>query len=144
MVFLRGEDQKKELKRCPLIMQSRRNMDDFLSELMRLQTKTDSWLSATVKREVTLFLDYFVNLYEQSHASSDEALKEAGVLIRTDFIDFAARLEGCAHDFFNKDLMKLKLRGDRGRHKYPRERTLEELGKTEFFKQKQKVMDILR
>jgi hypothetical protein len=67
--------------------------------------------------------DYFVNLYEQSHASSDEAPKEAGVLLRTDFIDFAARLEGCAHDFFNKDLMKLKLRGDRGRHKYPRERT---------------------
>jgi hypothetical protein len=144
MVFLGGEDQKKELKRCPLIMQSRRNMDDFLSELMRLQTKADSWLSATVKREVTLFLDYFVNLYEQSHASSDEALKEAGVLIRTDFIDFAARLEGCAHDFFNKDLMKLKFRGDRGRHKYPRERTLDELGKTEFLKQKQKVMDILR
>jgi hypothetical protein len=144
MVLLGGEGQKKELKRSPLIMQSRRNMDDFLSELMKLQTRADSWSSAAVKRELALFLDYFVYLYEQSHNSSDEALKEAGVLIRSDFIDFAARLEASAHDFFNRDLMKLKFRRDRGRQKYQRELTLDELGKTELYRQKQKIIDILR
>jgi hypothetical protein len=144
MVLLGGDDQKKELKRSPLIMQSRRNMDDFLSELMKLQIRADSWLSAAAKREVSLFLDYFTNLYEQSHNSSDEALKEAGVLVRSDFVDFASRLETCAHDFFNKDLMKLKFRRERSRQKYPQERTLEELGKTELFRQKQKIHDVLK
>jgi hypothetical protein len=143
MVLLGGENQKKELKRSPLIMQSRRNMDDFLSELMKLQVKADIWLSAAVKREVALFLDYFVSLYEQSHDSSDEALKEVGVLIRSDFIEFAGRLEVCAHDFFNRDLMRTKFERNRGRQKYPRERNLDELGKTELFKQKQKIINIL-
>lgn len=143
MVLLSGKDHDNELKRSPLIMQSRKNMDDFLTELMKAQTKTDRWLSAAAKRETSLFLDYFVNLNECSRKSSDTALQEAGVLVRNDFIDFALRLENCAHNFFNKDLMKLKFRTDRAWHKYPKEKTLKELGKTEFFKQKQKIIEVL-
>lgn len=143
MALLGGKDHDNELKRSPLIMQSRKNMDDFLTELMKVQTKADRWLSAAAKREVSLFLDYFVNLNEYARNSSDTALQEAGVLVRNDFLDFALRLENCAHDFFNRDLMKLKFRTDRGWHKYPKEKTLEELGETELFKQKQKVIEIL-
>ena len=143
MVLLGGKDHNDELKRSPLIMQSRKNMDDFLTELTKAQAKADRWLSVDAKREVSLFLDYFVNLNEYSLKSSDKALQEAGVLVRDDFIHFALRLENCAHDFFNRDLMKLKFRTDREWHKYPKEKTLEELGKTELYKQKQKVIEVL-
>lgn len=143
MVLLGGADHENKLKRSPLIMQSQKNMDDFLTELTKVQTKTDRWLSTATKREVSLFLDYFVNLNEYARNSSDEALQEAGVLVRNDFIGFALRLEDCAHDFFNNDLMKLKYRTDRDCPKYQNERTHDELNKTELFKQKQKVIEVL-
>lgn len=143
MVLLGGVDHNKTLKRSPLIMQSRKNMDDFLLKFTSVQNKADRWLSAPVKREVSLFLDYFINLNELSRDSSEAALREAGVLIRDDFIDFAQRLENSAHDFFNNDLLKLKYKMDRDWHKYQKEKTLDELGETEFFKHKQKIIEVL-
>jgi hypothetical protein len=143
MVLLGGKDQNQELNRSPFIMQSQENMSDFLLQLNKVQSKIDRWLSAASKREVSLFLDYFVNLNEYAQNASGESLQRAGALIRNDFIIFALRLENCAHDFFNKELMKLRFRTDRNWHKYPKEKTYEELNKTVLFENKQKVLEIL-
>jgi hypothetical protein len=88
-----------------------------------------------------LFNDYFNTLYEMSRNSTDPVLQEIGELIKGDFIDFASRLDSCAEVFFHKDLMKMKLKVERGRHRYPRDHAVGELGKTELFRQKQRIID---
>ena len=118
MVLLGGEDSKGELKRCPLIMNSKKNMNDFLEQFMIMQNNSDKWLSSSIKREISFFLDYFVNLNEDCRNSADEEIQEVGVIIRNDFIDIAIRLEDCAHKFFNKDMLRLKYKTDRNWHKY--------------------------
>ncbi|BCD98108.1 hypothetical protein [Marinagarivorans cellulosilyticus] len=143
MVLLGGEDDKNELKRCPLIMNSKENMNDFLDQFMSVQNNHDRWLSSEIKREISFFLDYFINLNECSRDATDEGLQAAGVLIRKDFIDISLRIENSAHVFFNKDLLKLKYKTDRDWHKHSKEKTLEGLNKTEFFKNKQKIMSML-
>ena len=143
MVLLGGQDEMGELRRCPFIMKSQENKNDFLSLFTEMQNKHDRWFSANVKREISLFMDYFVNVNEHSKDSTDVALQNAGVIIRNDFIDFALSLENCAHEFFNKDMLKLKYKTDRRWHKYPKDETLEKLDQTEFFKNKSKVIDVL-
>src|SRR5690606_7469999 len=113
-----------------------KNKDDFLEAFVSVQNRCDRWFSASVKREVSFFLDYFVNLNEHSRDASDNSLQEAGVVIRNDFIDIASSLENCAHQFFNKDLLKLNYKTDRNWHKYTPKETLAKLDKTEFYKHK--------
>jgi hypothetical protein len=47
-----GDSSLKEIRRYPLIMQSRGNMDDFHMEFTRIKTRVDRWLSAGVRREL--------------------------------------------------------------------------------------------
>lgn len=143
MVLLGGEDSQGELKRCPIIMESQKNKNEFLEAFVSVQNRCDRWFSASVKREVSFFLDYFVNLNEHARDASDLSLQEAGVIIRNDFIDIASTLEGCAHQFFDNDLLKLNYKTDRGWHKFTRQRTLDRLEKTEFYKNKNQICQIL-
>jgi len=122
MVLLGGADADGELKRTPYIMESQNNMENFMVEFTKMQTESDRWLSSKLKREMSLFLDYFVNLNELCRNAEDESLQEAGSIIRNDFIDFSARLEDVAHEYFNNDLMQLKFKTDRDWHKYPKEK----------------------
>lgn len=144
MVIIGGDDNDGELKRTPMILKNRKNMDDFMAEFMKMQTEADRWLSARVKREISLFIDYFVNVYEHFRYSTDESIQEAGVFVRNDFIDFSLRIENVAHEFFNNDLLKLRFKTDRDWHKYPKEKTFRELDKTEFFKRKDEIISVLR
>ncbi len=143
MILAGGEDEKGELKRHPLIMDSKVHMSDFLDQFNAVHNTAERWLSSPIKKEVSFFLDYFVNLNEHSRNSSDEALRESGVIIRDDFIDIALRLENCAHVFFNKDMLKLNYKTDRNWHKYSTKETLKKLDETEFYKNKKRVMNIL-
>ncbi|WMN59610.1 hypothetical protein NI389_15740 [Pseudoalteromonas xiamenensis] len=143
MVLLGGEDSQGELKRCPIIMESQKSKDEFLEAFVSLQNRCDRWFSASVKREVSFFLDYFVNLNEHSREASDNSLQEAGVIIRNDFIDIASELENCAHQFFNKDLLKLNYKTDRNWHKFTSKETIARLNKTEFYKRKKQVLQVL-
>lgn len=143
MVLLGGEDERGELRRCPLIMNGKKNMADFLEQLTMVRNNSERWLSSSVNREVSFFLDYFVNLNEPSRHATDESLQTAGVLIRKDFIDISMRIENCAHEFFNKNMLSLNYKTDCAWHKHTKEKVLEELEKTEFYKNKQQVLDIL-
>lgn len=143
MALLGGEDNEGQLKRCPVIMESQKNKDDFLTALVSVQNRYDRWFSALVKKEVSFFLDYFVNLNEHSRGASDISLQEAGVIIRNDFIDMANELDNCAHQFFNKDLLKLNYKTDRNWHKYTQRETLSRLEKTAFYKNKKQIIQVL-
>lgn len=143
MVLLGGEDGEGELKRCPIIMESQKNKNEFIEAFVSVQNRCDRWFSASVKREISFFLDYFVNLNEHSRGASDLSLQEVGVIIRNDFIDMASTLEDCAHQFFDNDLLKLNYKTDRRWHKFTRQKTLDKLGKTEFYKNKNQICQIL-
>ncbi len=143
MVLLGGADDEGELKRTPSIMESKENMDNFTLDFTVMQIKSDRWLSAKLKREMSLFLDYFVNLKELCRGAKDQNMQEAGVLIRNDFLDFSARLEELAHEYFNSDLMRLKYKTDQSWHKYPVETTHKKLDETILFQRKSKIYEIL-
>ena len=143
MVLLGGENCQGELKRCPVIMESQKSKDEFLEAFVSVQNRCDRWFSASVKREISFFLDYFVNLNEHARGASDNSLQEAGVIIRNDFIDIANALENCAHQFFDKDLIKLNYKTDREWHKFTQEETLAKLDETEFYKRKTQVLQVL-
>ena len=143
MVLLGGEDERGELLRCPLIMESRKNMDDFLAHFNKVQNESDRWLSTKLKKEISFFLDYFVNLNVHSKNGTDEALQSVGAIIRNDFIDIALELENCAHEFFNNDMLKLIYKTDRGWHKYSNDLTIKKLNETEFYKNKSEILKIL-
>jgi diaminopropionate ammonia-lyase len=93
MVLLGGFDGERELRRCPAIMMGQAEMSMFLGTFSEMRNKSERWLSFEVKREISLFLDYFVNIKEISKGSTDKAMQEAGSLLRCDFIDFALKLE---------------------------------------------------
>lgn len=143
MVLLGGTDGTGQLIRCPVILQNRQSMDDFLSEFSAVRIKADRWLSAPVLREINLFMDYFANIYEGARNWSNVELQEVGVFIKNDFTTFAQRIEKQAHAFFDNDLMKLNPQTDRSWHKYDQTRTHEELEQTEFFSQREIIMEIV-
>lgn len=143
-VILGGEDENGELNRCPVIMQNRKNMDDFLALFNKVHNESDRWISSHLKREVSFFLDYFVNLNEDSRGATDEALQIAGSIVRSDFVEISLELENCAHEFFNNDMLKLKYRTDREWHKYPKDVTMKKLNETDFYKNRLQVKNIFR
>lgn len=143
MVLKGGQTVDGDLIRFPKIMESRESMEIFLDQFNLVQSNCDRWFSANLKREMSFFLDYFVNLNEYSRLAEDEAIQDAGILIRTDFILIANSLEDIAHDFFNKDMIRLKYKTDRKWHKYPIKKTMKRLGQTEFYKNKDKIREIL-
>lgn len=144
MVLLGGKDHEGDLKRTPCILQSRENLDTFLFEFTNIQNEADSWLSTPVLKELSLFLDYFVNLNEELSFASDKALQEVGVFIRNDFITFSNDLERLTYKFFSNDLLRLKIDRNRDWHKYPREMTISRLHSTEFFRRKAELLEIAR
>lgn len=134
MVLLGGWDGERELKRTPQIMFSQQDFSDFLVEFSSMRNSSERWLSFSVKREISLFLDYMVTLKELVRTASDQQLQEIGALLRYDFIEFAVKIEDSAHDFLNKDLLKLDHKTDRRWHKYKPEETIGKLECTRLFK----------
>lgn len=144
MVALGGPDQDGELKRTPALMETQENFSNFLVDYTVMQTKCDRWFNSKLKREMSLFLDYLVNLRDACREADEINLKEAGSIIRNDFIEFSSRLEDVAHEYFNNDLLRLSYKTDRKWHKHPKEKTLAELNKTVFFQRKQEIINILQ
>ncbi|SFI66416.1 hypothetical protein SAMN05216206_2690 [Pseudomonas guineae] len=134
MLLLGGWDGEKELKRTPLPMNGQQELSDFLVNFSSMRNSSERWFSFGLKREISLFLDYVVSLNELVRTASDEKLQEIGALIRYDFIEFAVKIEDSAHDFINKDLLKLDHKTDRKWHKYKPEETIKKLGDTRLFK----------
>ena len=144
MVLLGGSDGERELRRCPAIMMGQAEMSTFLETFSEMRNKSERWLSFEVKREISLFLDYLVNIKDMSKDSTDEAMQETGAILRYDFIELSLKLENAAHDFFNHDLVKLNHKTDRKWHKYPVEETMKKLEDTELFKKRETIHHILQ
>lgn len=137
--WVSGRDGQNELKRTPHAMFSHQNFDDLLVEFSSMKNSSERWFSYSVKREMSLFLDYMVTLKELVRRASDQQLQEIGVMLRDDFIEFAVKIEDTAHDFLNKDLLKLDHKTDRKWHKYKPEETIEKLESTRLFRLRETI-----
>ena len=136
MVALGGPDHKGELKRTPALMETQESFQNFLIDYTVMQTKCDRWLTSKVKREISLFLDYLVNLRDACRQYEELNMQEAGSIIRDDFVQFSSRIETVAHEYVNNDLMRLSHKTDRDWHKYPIDITNKKLNETIFFQNK--------
>jgi len=139
MILLGGWDDERELKRTPQIMLGQQEFSDFLIKFSNMRNSSERWFSFGVKREISLFLDYIVTLKELVRTASDEQLQEIGSLIRYDFIEFSVKIEDSAHDFINKDLLKLDHKIDRKWHKYKLDETTKKLEDTRLFKLRETI-----
>ncbi len=143
MVLLGGWDGERELKRTPQTMIGQQEFSDFFVSFSSMRNSSERWFSFGVKREISLFLDYVVSLKELVRTASDEQLQEIGSLIRYDFIEFAVKIEDSAHDFINKDLLKLNHKADRKWHKYKPDETIKKLCETRLFKLREIIEKML-
>lgn len=143
MRHLGGFDENNDAKRCPIVMYSHENMDNFLDDYMTTIKESERWLSAPLKQELNFFVDYFNTLRHWAQNSTDENMQKAGILIKYDFITIASSLENSAHNFFNEDMLKLNYKTDRNWHKYKLEETKEKLKNTELFKNEYEILKIL-
>lgn len=143
MVLLGGWDSESELKRTPQAMLGQQEFSDFLVNYSNMRNSSERWFSSGLKREISLFLDYIVNLKELVRTASDEQLREIGSLIRYDFIVFAARIEDSAHVFINEDLLKLNHKTDRKWHKFKPKDTIKQLNDTRLFKLRETIESMI-
>ncbi|MGF1679658.1 hypothetical protein [Photobacterium minamisatsumaniensis] len=143
MVVVEGEHEGNELPRYPALFSNRQQFDDFLSYLNQVQTQSERWLSAELKRELCFFIDYIVTLRKWTEQVNDIGLPRLGVALRNDFIDISGRIEDAAHDFINNDVVKINFKTDRRWHKFKPEETERMFSRTVLVRRKPELQLIV-
>ncbi|MFA0081960.1 hypothetical protein AB4383_07985 [Vibrio breoganii] len=138
-----GVHDGKELLRYPAFLENRAAFDSFWLQLTQAQSKSDRWLSAELRRELSFCNDYLVTLYKWTEQVSDIGLPRLGVAIRDDIIDISSRIEDSAHDFINNDVVKLNFKTDRRWHKFKPEKTEKMFEETILIKRQSELQDIV-
>ncbi|AWB66145.1 hypothetical protein C2869_06695 [Saccharobesus litoralis] len=64
MCVVEGTPKGNELPRYPAFLKSRDAFDDFWFQLGKVQSQSDRWLSAELKRELYFCVDYLVTLHK--------------------------------------------------------------------------------
>ena len=143
MCVVEGEHEGTELPRYPTLFTSRKQFDDFLSYLSQVQSESERWLSAELKRELCFFIDYLVTLRKWTEQVNDIGLLRLGVALRNDFIDISGRIEDAAHDFINNDVVKINFKTDRRWHKFQPEETEKMFSETVLMMRKSEMQSIV-
>jgi len=123
MCVVAGEHEGTELPRYPALFTNRQQFNDFVSYMAQVQTQSERWLSAELKRELCFFIDYLITLRKWTEQVNDIGLPRLGVALRDDFTDISSRIEDAAHDFINYDIVKINFKTDRRWHKFQPEIT---------------------
>jgi hypothetical protein len=143
MVSLGRTDEDGELERTPNILTAKETFEEWIQMFTQTCCLAMTWLSTDLTRELNFVQDYTVTLYEWLRPVNSEKFPEIGAIIRQDFIDFSAKLEQMAFDFFARDLTKFKLNDLRKWHKYPRKETEKRLSETVLMTKADKIIEII-
>jgi hypothetical protein len=143
MNILGFDSKTKEVLRIPNILTSRQQFDEWYTQYYNLTAYSTTWLSTDLTRELNLFLDYIINLYEKIQNIDDKKIILIGYIIRQDFIDFSGELEKLAFILFERDLYKLKLNDLKKWHKYEKTETEKRLQNTELLKKEIEIDKII-
>lgn len=143
MHVVEGIPSGKELPRYPAFLANREAFDNFWFQLGQVQSKSDRWLNAELRRELCFCIDYLVTLHKWTEQVDDIGLPRLGVAIRSDIIDISSRIEDAAHEFINNDVIKLNFKTDRRWHKFKPEQTEKMFEDTILMKRQPEFQDIV-
>jgi hypothetical protein len=101
MNILGFENKQGELSRMPYMFSSRKHFDEWYMLYNELTATSTTWLSTELTRELNLFQDYIVNLYEKIKLMTDSNITVLGTIVRQDFIDFSSSLEKFSFKLFS-------------------------------------------
>lgn len=143
MHVVEGLPSGKELPRYPAFLENREAFDNFWVQLGQVQSQSDRWLSAELRRELCFCIDYLATLHKWTEQVNDIGLSRLGAVIRNDVIDISSRIEDSAHDFINNDVVKLNFKTDRRWHKFKPEETEKMFANTILMKRQPELQDIV-
>jgi len=142
MYSLGYSESEGELARSPYMLQSPQRFDEWREYAFRVYSRSTTWLSTEVTRELNLLQDYMVNLAEVLNHVRPEDYPKIGAIVRYDLIGFSSNIEKLSFLFFSKDLGRLKLNDLEKWHKYPPEKTEAKLKATSLFTRRSDIEDI--
>lgn len=128
-------DADGELARLPAMMKTQGEFGQWLQSFYEIFSRSSTWLSTNVKRELNLFQDYLVNLRRYTVNATDAQMVAIGQIVRQDFVDFSVSIETKAFQYLSKDLRKLVVNDLSEHHKYPLQETHERLAATAMMAQ---------
>lgn len=119
---------------CPAFLVNRNKFDEWYQHFLKIMSKTSTWLSPALTREMNFMQDYMVNLEKFISLLPQEYYPEFGAMIMNDFIDLSQSIEKLAFNFFVKELPKFRMSDITQWHKYTKKETIDRLNKTKFFR----------
>jgi hypothetical protein len=143
MEFLGIDTELSEVQRIPYMFSSRQKFDEWYMIYIKLISDSTTWLSNDLIKEINLFQDYIVNLFDKIKNLDDNKLKIIGNVVKYDFIEFSGHLERIAYRLFEKDLYKLKLSDLKKWHKYEKSEIIKRLQNTELLKKEKEINRII-
>jgi hypothetical protein len=122
--------------RTPAVLNSQEQFELWYRKHMELFGNVSTWLSNKVLRELYLFQDYLVNLYDFLQNVKSEDYPIIGSIIKQDFIDFSGNIEKLSFKFFSHELRSLRLNNMKKWHKYPMHVTEKRIQSTDFWQKR--------
>jgi hypothetical protein len=132
------------LATIPLIFTSKTKYQEFHAIELKKVVERFTWLSVALKREVSFLLDYLVNLDQLLVSMPDENYDIAGILVKTDLIEMAGKMEVLINDFFTKELLSFKLVTLKQHHKYSKTETIARLNQTALHLNRGKIEELIK
>lgn len=143
MCVVEGVPVDKELPRYPAFLHGKESFDKLWNELGEIQSQSERWLSAELKREIYFSIDYLVTLYKWVEQVNDVGLRRLGVVLRNDIVDISNRIEEKSHEFINNDIVNLKIKTDRRWHKFESAKTEKMFQNTILMKRRSELQGIV-
>ncbi len=139
MYPLGGVDSNDEVRRAPMMVRTREDLERSLTRFGQASFMATTWLNIRAKRELSLVQDYFVTLHVYLEGVASESYPAIGEIIRQDFIDLSASLEKASHEYFTRDIGRRQLPSLRQHHKYQIAETGRRLEATALVRNSQRI-----
>ncbi|GCD13160.1 hypothetical protein [Clostridium tagluense] len=128
--------------RYPRVLENHQIYEEWYELFINLYTNYSMWFNNDLLREINLFQDYMINMYNIVHEIKDKDLYITGIIIRQDFIDFSSNLEKLCFKFYSKQILKLKMENKEKWHKYKPNETKLRLSNTKLIKYKNGIENL--
>lgn len=110
-------DESGELITYPVYIHNRKNFDELINELYKVNNLNSHWFDSDIIQELKYIQDYLGNLDNQLELNSEELYPKIGTVVRNDFFEMSTSIEEKVLKFFRDDIYKIKLQPKTGEKK---------------------------
>jgi len=132
-------DENNNLISYPGLIQDKKTFENFQERFYELTNFNTHWLDIEICREINFIQDYIATLKLKIQRKNENDYSQIGIIIKPDFTKLAHDLEELVLKFFDQDILKLKLKSEKGYHKFEREITETRLLNTELIKKENEI-----